>query len=227
MICEEVTRDLDAFVDRELAADAAAPIREHLSACASCRQRVADREALGRLVRSVPYYDAPARLRARVSGQARRTTSARRLMAWAAAAVVVVGRRGDFARSINGGARRRPGRRGGQRSCALADGRASLRCPLHRSAHREAVVPRQAGLLSAGRRSRVGWLSAGRRPARLRDGTACGRARLSAPEAHDQRVRLAGIRRHTRGAGTGGSGLSRAPLAERRSHRRDRPDDVS
>ena len=90
MICDEVTRDLDAFVDRELAADAAAPIREHLSACASCRQRVADREALGRLVRSVPYYDAPERLRARVSGQARRTTSARRLMAWAAAAAVVV-----------------------------------------------------------------------------------------------------------------------------------------
>ena len=90
MICDEVTRDLDAFVDRELAADAAAPIREHLSACASCRQRVADREALGRLVRSVPYYDAPERLRARVSGQTRRTTSARRLMAWAAAAAVVV-----------------------------------------------------------------------------------------------------------------------------------------
>jgi anti-sigma factor (TIGR02949 family) len=105
MICDEVTRDLDAFVDRELAADAAAPIREHLSACASCRQRVADREALGRLVRSVPYYDAPERLRARVSGQARRTTSARRLMAWAAAAAVVVSIGGGISLVRSGTAR--------------------------------------------------------------------------------------------------------------------------
>jgi len=90
MICYEVERDLDGYVDGELAPAAAASIREHLRLCASCRQRVADREALGRLVRSVPYYDAPEQLRARVSGQARRTTSARRLMAWAAAAAIVV-----------------------------------------------------------------------------------------------------------------------------------------
>jgi len=90
MICDEVERDLDGYVDRELAPDAAAAIREHLGLCTSCRQRVTDREALGRLVRLVPYYEAPDRLRARVAGQARRATSARRLIAWAAAAVVVV-----------------------------------------------------------------------------------------------------------------------------------------
>ena len=89
MICDEVERDLDGYVDRELAPDAAAAIREHLGLCTSCRQRVTDREALGRLVRLVPYYEAPDRLRARVAGQARRATSARRLMAWAAAAAVV------------------------------------------------------------------------------------------------------------------------------------------
>jgi len=90
MNCDEVTRDLDAFVDRELAADAVAPIRHHLGACASCRQRVTDREALGRLVRSVPYYDAPELLCARVSGQVQRTRSGRRLVTWAAAAVLVL-----------------------------------------------------------------------------------------------------------------------------------------
>jgi anti-sigma factor RsiW len=90
MICDEVERDLDGYVDRELAPDAAASIREHLRLCASCRQRVTDREVLGRLVRSVPYYEASDRLRARVSGQARKIRSARRLIAWAAAAMVVV-----------------------------------------------------------------------------------------------------------------------------------------
>ena len=90
MICHEVERDLDVYVDRELAADSAAAIREHLGRCASCRQRVADREALGRLVRSVPYHEAPDRLRARVSGQVQRTRSTRRLLTWAAAAVLVV-----------------------------------------------------------------------------------------------------------------------------------------
>jgi anti-sigma factor (TIGR02949 family) len=90
MTCDEVERDLDAYVDRELAADAAVSVREHVNVCASCRQRVADREALGRLVRAVPYYEAPDRLRARVSAQLRRTRPARRVLTWAAAAVLVL-----------------------------------------------------------------------------------------------------------------------------------------
>jgi anti-sigma factor (TIGR02949 family) len=91
VICDEVERDLDAYVDRELAADSAAAVRTHLSTCAPCQQRVADREALGRLVRSLPYYEAPDRLRARVSAQVPRQRSTRRLLlGWAAAAVLVV-----------------------------------------------------------------------------------------------------------------------------------------
>ena len=90
MICDDVQRDLDPYVDRELAAEAAAAVREHLSTCAQCRQRLADREAVGRLVRSLPYYHAPARLRARVSGRAQQSRSVRQLAAWAAAAVLVV-----------------------------------------------------------------------------------------------------------------------------------------
>jgi anti-sigma factor RsiW len=112
VICDELERDLDPYVDRELPAESAADIREHLRTCAACRQRVADREALGRLVRSVPYYEAPDRLRARVAGQAQRMRSTRRLMTWAAAAVLVlsigggislvryVGVRGDAAADI-------------------------------------------------------------------------------------------------------------------------------
>ena len=80
MTCDEVERDLDIYVDRELAADAAAAVREHLGVCAPCRQLVADRQALGRLVRSVPYYEASDRLRARVSdvGVVRRRMRAER-----------------------------------------------------------------------------------------------------------------------------------------------------
>jgi anti-sigma factor (TIGR02949 family) len=90
VICDQAARDLDAYMDGELAADCTAAIRDHLDACAPCRQRFADREALGRLIRSVPPYEAPARLRARVAGQTQRTWSARPLLAWAAVAVLAV-----------------------------------------------------------------------------------------------------------------------------------------
>jgi anti-sigma factor (TIGR02949 family) len=88
--CDEVVHDLDPFIDRELTAESAATFREHLAACGSCRQRVADREALGRLVRAVSYHDAPGRLRARVAGRVDRVQSTRRVLTWAAAAVLVV-----------------------------------------------------------------------------------------------------------------------------------------
>jgi len=90
MICADLEHDLDPYVDREVPPETAAAIREHLGACDACRRRVADREALGRMVRSVPYSEAPVRLRSRVAGQAQRTRSVRRLLTWAAAAVLVV-----------------------------------------------------------------------------------------------------------------------------------------
>lgn len=90
MICVELDQYLDSYVDREIAADTAAAVREHLRTRFVCRQRVADREAVNRLVRSMPYYDAPGRLYMRVSRQVRRTRFSRHLLAWAAAAVVVV-----------------------------------------------------------------------------------------------------------------------------------------
>jgi anti-sigma factor RsiW len=88
--CETVERDLDAYVDRELGSDSATAIREHVSACAACRRRVADRKGLSRLIGSAPYFAAPDRLRASVSAGAARSTAGRGLLAWAAAAVLAV-----------------------------------------------------------------------------------------------------------------------------------------
>jgi anti-sigma factor RsiW len=90
MMCDDVERDLDPYVDRELEADAAAAIREHLRSCATCQRRVAEREALGRLVRSTPYHVAPDRLRARVATTAARSAASRQWLTWAAAAVLVL-----------------------------------------------------------------------------------------------------------------------------------------
>jgi anti-sigma factor RsiW len=88
--CEQRAADLDSYIDGELPAGTAAAFRDHLAACASCRQQAANRQALGRLVRSVPYYHASDRLRGRIAGRAARIRSARRLLTWAAAAVLVV-----------------------------------------------------------------------------------------------------------------------------------------
>ena len=90
MTCEIVERDLDAYVDRELDTDADRDIRDHLRDCARCRSRVGERQALGHLVRSVPYQSAPDRLRARVSTQTTRTFTPHRFLTWAAAAAVVI-----------------------------------------------------------------------------------------------------------------------------------------
>jgi anti-sigma factor RsiW len=90
MSCEYVERDLDAYVDRELDAAATTAARVHLSECAACRRRVAERETLSRLVRSAPYYSAPDRLRTRVLPQTTRPRSARRILTWAAAAALFI-----------------------------------------------------------------------------------------------------------------------------------------
>jgi anti-sigma factor RsiW len=90
MSCELVERDLSAYLDRELEIDAATAIRSHLTDCIACRRLVAEREALGRLVRSAPYYAAPERLRARVSARTRRSIFAGRFVPLAAAATLLV-----------------------------------------------------------------------------------------------------------------------------------------
>ena len=90
MICVDVERDLDEYVDGELEPEATAAVHEHLTSCQACRQRVTDRETLRRLVRGAPYYQAPARLRHAVASQAQRPSSARRMLGWAAAAAIII-----------------------------------------------------------------------------------------------------------------------------------------
>jgi anti-sigma factor RsiW len=89
MSCELVERDLDAYLDRELDAESSAAVRDHLGTCPRCRRWFAERDALTRLVGAAPYYVAPDRLRLRVVEQARRSGSRRRLLTWAAAAVLL------------------------------------------------------------------------------------------------------------------------------------------
>jgi anti-sigma factor RsiW len=90
MSCELVERDLDAYLDGELAPESSAVVREHVRTCAACRRQLAGREALARLVRGAPYYSAPQGLQTRVLAQSTRSNSVRRLLALAAAAVVVL-----------------------------------------------------------------------------------------------------------------------------------------
>jgi anti-sigma factor RsiW len=90
MNCHLAGGMLGAYLDNELAPADAASIAGHIEGCAACRQRLAALDSLGRLVRSVPYYPAPDRLRtaaASVPRRARRTTS---ILAWAAAAALAV-----------------------------------------------------------------------------------------------------------------------------------------
>jgi len=90
MSCILVERDLDAYLDRELDAERSTAVREHIRICAPCRRQLAEREGLARLVGSAPYYPAPDRLRARVLTQSTRSNSVRRVLGWAAAAVLVL-----------------------------------------------------------------------------------------------------------------------------------------
>jgi len=81
---------LDAYVDNELNLPESAEIGEHVEGCPTCHLRLAELESLGRLVRSLPYYTAPTRLRAAVAAMPTQRRLAPRTLALAAAAVVAV-----------------------------------------------------------------------------------------------------------------------------------------
>jgi anti-sigma factor RsiW len=65
--CSDVDRVIDPYCDSELGTTEAGDVRAHLDVCPACQQRVAARESLGRLIRLVPYYQAPDRLRVAVA----------------------------------------------------------------------------------------------------------------------------------------------------------------
>jgi anti-sigma factor RsiW len=91
MTCTEIGRLIDPYVDGELGAEDEAVVRAHLATCATCRQQVADRERLRRLVRTAPYHTAPDRLRAAVANNASRSSRVSRVATWAVAAALVLG----------------------------------------------------------------------------------------------------------------------------------------
>ena len=90
MNCHEAAGLIDPYVDDELTAAEAASLAEHIGGCALCRQRVADRESLRRLVRSMPYHAAPARLRASMASRPRQSRMSSQVLALAAGLAIAV-----------------------------------------------------------------------------------------------------------------------------------------
>ena len=90
MTCHEIGRLIDPYVDDELGSDDIARVVAHVDQCAACRRQLEAREALGRLIRTVPYHQAPERLRQTVTRASHRIGVPRRAIAWAAAAMVIV-----------------------------------------------------------------------------------------------------------------------------------------
>src|SRR5580700_10547648 len=81
---------MDAYDDDELASRAAAEVDAHLDACPVFRQRMDTRGALGRLIRGVPYYAAPDRLRVAVAATRRPARVSPQRLAWAAMVTLAV-----------------------------------------------------------------------------------------------------------------------------------------
>ena len=97
MECCEVEGLLGAYLDGELEPAVSTSVREHADTCATCRQRLATLESLGRMVRRAPYYQAPDTLRARLTqARPRSTATTSHRLAWAAAAVMVASLTGSI-----------------------------------------------------------------------------------------------------------------------------------
>jgi anti-sigma factor (TIGR02949 family) len=94
--CREVEELLGAYLDGELEPAVSTSVRDHTDTCAACRQRLANLESIGRMVRRAPYYQAPDGLRARVMQARARSATTPHWLAWAAAAVVVASLTGSI-----------------------------------------------------------------------------------------------------------------------------------
>jgi anti-sigma factor RsiW len=94
--CREVEGLLGAYLDGELEPAVSASVRSHADTCAACRQRLANLESIGRMVRRAPYYQAPEALRARVTRGRTRSAATSHRLGWAAAAVMVVSLTGSI-----------------------------------------------------------------------------------------------------------------------------------
>jgi anti-sigma factor RsiW len=81
---------LDAYVDNELGGAGLLRLQEHLAWCVACRPRLADRVTLGRLVRTLPYHQAPDLLRTAIATAGTPPRRGTQLFAWAAAVTMAV-----------------------------------------------------------------------------------------------------------------------------------------
>ncbi len=90
MTCRDVAALIDAYVDGELGAVEIPPVARHLEGCASCRRQFEDRQALGALLRRLPYYDAPPRLHTAIARSQQTFSARRRARTWLAAAAAIV-----------------------------------------------------------------------------------------------------------------------------------------
>jgi anti-sigma factor RsiW len=71
MNCEEASRFLDAYLDRELEAGKRFELEQHLGGCGDCRSLLEpQRQFIGFFKANAPYYKAPSELRARVQRRA-------------------------------------------------------------------------------------------------------------------------------------------------------------
>jgi len=86
--CRETEALLAAYVDGELGRDESGVVRDHIAACAECRERLASLESLGRMVRTAPYYVAPDCLRARIAASPARSASIPHLLRLAAVLIL-------------------------------------------------------------------------------------------------------------------------------------------
>jgi anti-sigma factor RsiW len=89
-MCLDAGRVLDAYIDNELQPADASDLQAHLALCAGCRALLADREALGRMVRHLRYYPASDHLRAQVARMPTRPRVNQGLLTWAAVLALAV-----------------------------------------------------------------------------------------------------------------------------------------
>jgi anti-sigma factor RsiW len=94
--CHEVEGLLSAYLDGELEPAVSTSVRDHVHVCAACRQRLANLESIGRMVRRAPYYKAPDTLRARLTHSRTRSTTTSQWLAWAAAVVMAASLSGSI-----------------------------------------------------------------------------------------------------------------------------------
>ena len=96
MDCREVEHLLDAYLDRELEPAVSTSVRDHVEACAACRERLTNMESLSRSIRRAPYYQMPDALRTRLTQSPAQSRTTWHLFAWAASVILVASLTGSI-----------------------------------------------------------------------------------------------------------------------------------